>query len=106
MVEVTFTITNIGGRDLYLARCGARIITVVDQGASERGGLTWRPYSSGGCTGLETQAPLLIRPGEAESGSVAMNQAGIYRLAVGVTADPATAFAWDTHSQAFVVYPN
>ena len=88
---VTFTVSNVSMKRVYLSRCGSRIMTAIDQYVSGQ----WSAYSTDGCAADQDMSPLPLDPGGSMTSTRGLYDAGVFRLRAGATGDPAQPYVWN-----------
>ena len=96
---VPFEVVNASTRDLYLARCGERLMAAVDRW----NGVRWVQHSGDACLTVADMSPLRLAAGASHQSTRAIAEPGMYRLRLGVSAAPSAEYAWDATSAPFTV---
>jgi hypothetical protein len=95
---VGFTVSNVGPRAVYLARC-CDIAVAIDRWRDGR----WSGYTSGACLATCPMDAIELGPGRTRAGATGVSDTGRYRLRLGVATSRAAAPDWTRTSNPFEV---
>ncbi len=88
---VAFTVANRGEATVRLtSRCGDRITPAVERREGDR----WAAYAGGVCLAIYDASPVALAAGAVRAETVAVRDAGEYRLVVGTDRGPITSAAF------------
>lgn len=97
---IPFTVTNASTETtFYLAACNDILTTLVDR----REGRMWVNYSSGICLANLSMVPVVLGPGELLRSTLAVRDAGTYRLSLVISTDRLQRSESSKASSSFVV---
>lgn len=96
---VSFVIENRGSRAVAVQRCGERVMAALDRRSQDG----WVQYSGDACPATQSMVPLELASGARAGGSIAVQQAGTYRLRLGVDRGGGAQVMWTVTSNEFVV---
>src|SRR5689334_13344796 len=85
VLQVTFTVTNVGASSQDVPACGGRLVPVVQQ----QRGTRWDNFAGGICLANLSAVPITLPAGASVSGAtgVAGSETGIYRLVISYARD-------------------
>jgi len=95
---ITFTVTNLGGSSVFLARC-CEVSTAVDRWQDGR----WLGFSSGGCLAICPMDAIELGPWGSYGGTTGISDTGRYRLHLGVATSRSREPNWSPTSNPFEV---